>query len=153
MFVADVGQSDLARVRPGQAASVQLAGRTQPLAGSVHAVLPGANAADFTVPVRVDLPRLDVLPPVGLFGTARIAVGERRAAVVVPDAAVLHDDVTGTARVAVVRGGKARWIAVTTGLRSDGMTEIVSPALAADEPVVVSGQVGLPDGAAVAIQP
>ncbi|HEV2064635.1 MAG TPA: efflux RND transporter periplasmic adaptor subunit [Thermoanaerobaculia bacterium] len=153
VFLADVGQSDLARVRPGQAAAVELAGRARPVSGIVHAVLPAANAADFTFQARVDLKGMQGLPPVGLFGTARITVGERRNAAVVPDAAVLRDDVTGAARVAVVRGGKARWIDVTSGVRSDGVTEILSPTLAADEPVIVGGQVGLPDGAAVAIRP
>jgi membrane fusion protein (multidrug efflux system) len=153
VFLADVGQADLSRIRPGQGASVQLAGRPRPLSGSVHAVLPVASAADFTVPVRVDLKGLDAPPPVGLFGTARIAVGDRRAAVVVPDAAVLRDDVTGAARIAVVRAGKAVWVPVVTGIRSEGLTEILSPHLAPDEPVIVSGHVGLPDGAAVSIQP
>lgn len=153
VFLADVGQSDLARVRPGQATAVELGGRARPVPGIVHAILPGANAADFTFQVRVDLKGMQGLPTVGLFGTARITVGERRNAAVVPDAAVLRDDVTGAARVAVVRGARARWIDVTPGVRSDGVTEILSPALAADEPVIVGGQVGLPDGAAVAIRP
>jgi HlyD family secretion protein len=153
VFLADVGQSDLSRVRPGQTAAVELAGRARPVPGLVHAVLLGANAADFTVPVRVDLKGMQGLPPVGLFGTARISVGERRNTAVVPDTAVLRDDVTGATRIAVVRGGKAHWIAVTPGVRGEGSTEILSPVLAPDEPVIVAGQVGLPDGAAVVIRP
>ena len=40
--------------------------------------------------------------PLGIVGTARVLVGEHPDATVVPDAAVLRDDVTGVARVALV---------------------------------------------------
>ena len=149
-FIADVSQSDLPRVRAGQSAAVELAGRPRSVGGVVHAVLPGANAADFTLPVRIDLKGLE---EIGLFGTARITVGERRAATLVPDAALLRDDVTGRTRLAVVREGKAHWVAVTTGAHGAGVTEVLSPALSEAEPIIVAGQVGLPEGAAVQVRP
>ena len=152
-FLVDAPQSELGRIRPGQPVAVEIAGRTGRLQGTVHDVLPGANAADFTASVRVDLKGLEAIPPLGLFGTARIAVAEHRNAAVVPEAALLRDDVTGTSRIVVVEKGRARWIDVVPGLRSNGSVEIKAPPLAPGQAVVVSGQVGLADGAPVAAAP
>lgn len=153
VFLVDVTQSDLGLVRPGQSVAIEVPGRTDRFSGTVHDVLPGANAADFTVPVRVDLRALAGVPPLGLFGTARITVAEHRDAIVVPDAALVRDDLAGTSRIALVDGGKAHWIDVTPGLHGAAGTEITAPKLEPGQSVVVGGQVGLPEGAAVAARP
>ena len=150
-FLVDVTQSDLARVRPGQSVLIEVPGRPAPFRGTVHDVLPAANSADFTAPVRVDL--LGPGPPLGLFGIARITVAEHRNAVVVPDAALVRDDIAGTSRIALVENGRAHWIDVTPGLRGAAGTEITAAPLTAGQSVVVAGQVGLPEGAAVAARP
>ncbi len=152
VFLADVPQADLLRIRPGQKAMLQIAGSSQPLSGSVHAVLPGANPADYTGQVRIDLPSSRRLA-VGIFGTARIWVSERADATVVPDAAVLRDDVSGTARVALATQNRAHWVTVQTGVSDSGKTEIVSPPLPVGQTVIVSGLVGLPEGKLVSPQP
>jgi RND family efflux transporter MFP subunit len=151
VFVADVPQGDLSRVRPGQRAVIDLGGGRSENAGTVHGILPSANPADFTGGVRIDFPGATRLP-LGLFGSARIVVGERRDALVVPDAAVLRDDVSGVSRIAVVAGNKLHWIPVTPGLRQDGFTEISGAGLPAEGQAVVSGMIGLPEGKSVAIQ-
>lgn len=153
VFLADVPQSDLARIRRGQAARVELAARPAALAGTVHDVLPGANPADFTAAVRIDLAGLAEIPPIGLFGTARITVGSHRDAVVAPESAVVRDDLTGAARVALVENGRAHWVDVKVGAKGPGGVEIASPPLEPGRPVVVSGQVGLPEGAVVSPRP
>jgi len=153
VFLVDVTQSDLARVRTGQPVLIEVPGRPTRFGGIVHDVLPGANAADFTVPVRVDLRALSAIPPLGLFGTARITVTEHRDATVVPDAAIVRDDLAGTSRIALVENGRAHWIDVTPGLRGAAGTEITAPPLSTGQPVVVAGQVGLPEGAVVAARP
>jgi HlyD family secretion protein len=150
VFIADVPQNDLTRIRPGQAAIVELAGRGERVAGAVHDVLPGANAADYTIPVRVDLTGLKAAPPIGLFGTARITVAEHRDVPIVPEAALIRDDVAGTVRVATVQQGRAHWIDVSPGLRSEGVVEITAPPIEAGQTVVVAGQVGLAEGTPVA---
>lgn len=152
-FLVDVAQSDLSRIRPGQAVSVEIAGRPARLSGTVHDVLPGANAADYTAAVRVDLRGVDGVPPLGLFGTARITVAEHRDATVVPESAVLRDDITGTSRLVAVDQGRARWLDVSPGLRSNGRVEIKAPPLKPGQTVVVSGQVGLAEGSPVAAAP
>ncbi len=153
VFLADVPQSDLSRVRPGQRVEVALAGRAGPVPGTVHDVQPGANSADFTVPVRINLHGLREIPPLGLFGTARITVREHRGVVVVPDSALIRDDVSGTTRIALIQDGRAHWIDVAAGLRGVEGTEIADPPLSPGQSVVVSGQVGLPEGALVAARP
>ena len=152
VFLVDVPQSDLSRIRPGQKATVELAGGRAPVTGAVHSVLPGANAADFTGQVRVDLPAAAATGPIGLFGTAHILVGERSGVAVVPDAAILRDDVSGVSRVCLVVDGKAHWTDVAAGVKDSGRTEIVSPPLADGQPVIVSGLVGLPEGKNVSIE-
>jgi multidrug efflux pump subunit AcrA (membrane-fusion protein) len=152
VFLADMPQSDLARIHPGQPAQIVLGGRPAPLAGSVHSILPGANSTDFTGSVRIDLPRLAERLSIGLFGIARVTVGSRLGVLVVPDAAVIRDDVTGVSRVAAVVMGHAHWLAVTTGLKQNGMTEISGPEVAAGTVVIESGMVGLPEGKSVSVQ-
>ena len=151
VFVADVPQGDLARVRPGQRAAVDLGGGRTENAGTVHGILPSANPVDFTGAVRIDFPGAARLP-LGLFGSARIVVGERRDALVVPDAAVLRDDVAGTSRIALVSGNRLHWVPVTPGLRQEGVTQISGPGVPVEGQVVVSGMIGLPEGKSVAIQ-
>ena len=146
-FVASVPQSELSLVRPGQAVEVALSALPAAVVGLVRAVLPAG--ADSITPVRIALE----LPPAGLgpglFGVARIVVGVHRGATAVPAAAVLRDDITGSSRLAIVDQGKARWVEVKTGLAENGSIEIVSPPLKIGAQVIVQGQVGLPDGAAV----
>jgi multidrug efflux pump subunit AcrA (membrane-fusion protein) len=72
---------------------------------------------------------------------------------VVPAGAVLRDDVSGVTQVAVVSEGKVHWVQVTTGVAQGGRIEIVAPLLEPGTVVVVQGQVGLPEGAQVAVQP
>lgn len=105
VFLADIPQPDLPRVRPGQRATVELTAGTTPLAGVVHAILPSASSDNLTAPVRVDFAGPGAPSTLGLFGAAHIVVGTVRDAVVVPEAALLRDDVYGTTRLAVVTPG------------------------------------------------
>jgi multidrug efflux pump subunit AcrA (membrane-fusion protein) len=154
VFQADITQVDLPFIQAGQAAAIAVPGRPQSLGGQVHGTLAAAAGTDLTVPVRIDLRPLPPRLPVGLFGTARITVGERRNVAVLPQAAVLRDDVTGVSRIASVSPeGKVHWVTVTTGLVDGDRVEITSPELGPEQRVIVSGQVGLPEGSPVDIQP
>lgn len=154
-FNAQVTQSDLDRVRPGQRARVSLpAVGPAPVGAVVHGVLPSASSQNLSAPVRLDFspPRPDL--PIGLFGTASIVVGRQRHAIVVPAAAVLRDDVTGTSRVAVIDSASiAHWVVVQTGAQQGDQVAITSPPFTPGQRVIVQGQVGLPDGTRVHIQP
>jgi membrane fusion protein, multidrug efflux system len=153
VVIADVPQAALSKIHPGESAVVEIAGR-EPFAGSVHDILPAGTESDLTAPVRIDVAALPAGASSGLFVTARIAVAEHRQALVVPDAAVLRDDVTGVARIAMIdAAARARWVVVATGLSDGGRTEIVTPALVPGTRVIVAGQVGLPEGAPVSVAP
>jgi multidrug efflux pump subunit AcrA (membrane-fusion protein) len=153
VFRADIVQTDLPRIRPGQPAEVRLAAGAARLAGKVHAVLPAASATDLIAPVRIDFESGALPEALALFGTAAITVGARPGVPVVPAAALLRDDVSGVTQVAVVSEGKVHWVQVTTGVVQGGRVEIVAPPLEPGTVVVVQGQVGLPEGAQVAVQP
>ncbi len=153
-FVADIPQSEVAKIQPGQLASIEFPGRSQPLAGSVHDILASANPADLTAPVRVDFRAIPGDFPIGTFATARIIVRDRLGAAVVPESALLRDDVSGITRIALVTpDSKTHWVAVTPGLTQSGRTEILSPPFTAGSRVIVSGQVGLTEGATVSPLP
>ena len=149
VFIAHISQSDLTRIRPGQRATIDAPGRAIAVEGIVHGLLP-ADTSAMSVPVRIDLHMSDVAVPTGLFGTAHISVGERTNVLIVPAAAILRDDVNGTSRVAVVDlDGRARWAEVSVGVQQGTEAEISSPLLAPGTRVIISGQVGLPDGSHV----
>ncbi len=152
-FVAQIDQGAVSRVRPGNAASVEIPALRAAVPARVHSLLPVTTAGGFTTSVRVDLASPRSFMP-GLFGTAVIVVAEMHDAPVVPAAAVLRNDVTGTTRLALVTpGGTAHWIDVRTGVEEGDVVQVVSPALAEGEKVVTAGQVGLPEGARVQVQP
>ncbi len=153
-FIARIAQSDLTHVRPGERATITLPGKPAPVAGVVHGLLPADTSGGMTVPVRIDLqgsPTAAGLPiQTGLFGTAQIVTDELTGVPIVPSEAVLRDDITGITQVAVVSpDGKAHWVTVTTGASQGDRVQITSPVLNAGERVIVSGQVGLPDGSRV----
>jgi RND family efflux transporter MFP subunit len=154
IFRADLVQTDLARIRPGQRAEVQLASVPSPLEGTVHSILPAASSKDLTAPVRIDFGPSGLPPALGLFGTAAIMVGEHPNVPVVPAAAILKDDISGVQQVAVVTDqNRAHWVRVTTGLTDAGKVELTSPEPKPGERVIVQGLVGLPEGSGVQVQP
>ncbi len=153
VFVAQLAQADVPKVRKGQSARIQLTAAPQALTGTVHDILPAASSGTLSAPVRIDFARGRAPVATGLFGQVTVVVGVRKHVTVVPAAAVLRDDVYGTTRVAVVSGGRAIWVQVRTGLERGDTVQIVSPHLEAGSPVIVSGQVGLPDSTRVRIQP
>jgi multidrug efflux pump subunit AcrA (membrane-fusion protein) len=154
VFVAQIAQVDLARVRAGDPAVIDLAADALPQPATVYAVLPGGSATDLTAPVRLDFAACTLPEQVNLFGVAHITVGVRPGALVVPAAAVLRDDVTGVSRIAMVDPAeRAHWVEVKVGLSGEGEVEILSPPFSPGTRVVVSGLVGLPEGARVQVAP
>ncbi len=154
VFRVRVPQSELAYLRPGAAASIDLAGASVPLAAHLASVLAADAGSDLTAPMRLDFERPLSDPVPGLYGTARIVVSRRTGTLIAPLSAVLRDDVSGTRRLGVVGPGeKLHWVQVETGLEDSARIEILSPQLAPGTRVVLSGQVGLPEGTPLAIRP
>src|SRR5205823_13281685 len=90
----------------------------------------------------------------GRFGTAAIEAGAAHHAVVVPDSALVEDDLTGEGRVARVASDSiAIWTTVPVGAAQEGSHALPVPALPPGPAVLVRGQRGLPDSARVRIEP
>lgn len=156
VFEAEVSQIDLPRIRPGQPARVSLVADSVAWSGTVETILPVGSTESLSVPVRIRPDRGGAAGTagIGLFGHAEIIVGTRTDAAVVPAAAVLRDDVSGSTRIAIVGPDeRLHWRDVVTGITRNGRVEIVSPELAAGQSVITSGHIGLADGAPVRSQP
>ncbi len=116
---------DLVVLRPGQRARVSfdaLPGRL--VDATVRAVSPSITAATGVGAVRLTLDLSGGALPLGLYGAASVAVGERADVVVVPAAAVRNGGATGT-EVVVCEGGHAQPREVAVGLRQGDQVQVV----------------------------
>jgi len=150
-LAATATPSDLVRVRPGQLARVRFRGLDgKEVAASVRTVgrSVGANGMG---QVWLALDPGAVQPPLGLLGTASIAVSEPRDVVTVPEVSVRS---AGGDRLEVVLcdGGVTRVREVQTGRREDGWVEVTS-GLVSGEQVSVDEVTGLEDGATIDVAP
>jgi len=148
--IVSVPLADVTRVRVGAAA--RLAG-IGPGGGAgidgpaLHVVSAPAlvEAGTATVPVRLR-PAGPLAAPVGAPVQVDIDAEHHARVVVVPAAAIVREG--EETAVFVAAGGKAQRRRVRVGLADADGVEIVS-GVSAGEPVIVDGQAGLPDGAAI----
>ncbi len=139
-----VPERELARLKPGQTASVgadALAGRVFPAVVKLVSPTVDAATATFKVTLEVTDPKGDLKP--GMFARVGIVFERRVNALIIPRIALLDTD--GTSNVFVVAGGKAQQRAIKVGLSNAGKIEVVD-GLDGAEQVVVVGQNGLKDG-------
>jgi RND family efflux transporter MFP subunit len=141
-----VSSEDIGRIRKGQEAVLRVGsvpGRD--FRGSVRVVNLTADpmSKKFGVEVAFDNPEAVLRP--GTFGNLVFEVQSRANALVVPQIAVLENTY-----VFVAEGGKAVRKNVTLGLQNTTMVEILD-GLAEGAPVIVEGNFGLEDGAAVQV--
>lgn len=124
------------QIRPGTAVSFAVPGRDAPVLGSVYAIDPAVEASTrtFLVRARVGNPDGDLQP--GAFAEVQLPVDRRDGVKVVPAVAVVPG--LDSAAVFVVRGGKARRVAVWTGLRTRDAVEVAG-AVQAGDTVLTSG--------------
>jgi HlyD family secretion protein len=141
---AEVTETVLARIAPGQAVSVLAAGAREPVAGEVRLVSPEVNPTTRLGKVRVALPAGAALR-VGSFARGTVETA-RSDGIVLPVSAVQTG--SGQSSVQVVRDGKVETRPVKTGLSGDGFVEIVE-GLAEGERVVARSGTFLRDGDAV----
>jgi len=148
--IVSVPLADVTRVRVGAAARLVGIG---PGGGAgidgpaLHVVSAPAlvEAGTATVPVRLR-PAGPLAAPVGAPVQVDIDAEHHARAVVVPAAAVVREG--EETAVFVAAGGKAQRRRIRVGLADADGVEIVS-GVSAGEPVIVDGQAGLPDGAAI----
>lgn len=147
-IVASVPLADTPRITVGAPAHLDGAtGAARDLALSVLAPPTAVEAGAAAAPVRLR-PGRPVPLPVGTPVQVVIEAEHHHQVVLVPRAAIVREgDETA---VFVARDGKAHRQPVTLGLTDGEQVEIVT-GLAAGEPVIVDGQAGLPDDAAIRI--
>jgi RND family efflux transporter MFP subunit len=145
--IAAIAIPDVSRVQVGQPAHILVAGTESTEEGKVltrpAAVQPGSVTAD----VRIALDSQTKLP-VGTPVRVEIVAETHRNALAVPADAVIHDD--EDTYVMVAAGGKAQKRKVTLGLTTPKLAEVTA-GLRAGDAVIVKGEQGLPDGAAIAV--
>jgi membrane fusion protein (multidrug efflux system) len=141
-----VSSEDIPRIRKGQEAILRVGsfpGRD--FRGAIRVVNLTADPLNkkFGVEAVFDNPDAALRP--GTFGDLVFEVQSHENALVVPQSAILEN-----AYVFVVEGGKAVKKTVTLGLQDTAMVEIVD-GLAEGDAVVVEGNFGLEEGAAVQV--
>ncbi|HEY6001871.1 MAG TPA: efflux RND transporter periplasmic adaptor subunit, partial [Anaeromyxobacter sp.] len=135
--IADVYERDIARVRPGLAASLTLdAYPGKRFDGRIQYVYPRLDAESRTLPLRVSLPNAGGALKPGLFGTVEIRL-PARSGITIPSEAVID---TGDRRYVFAETSPGRFEprVVTVGERSGDHVEILE-GLAEGERVASSG--------------
>lgn len=143
-----VPETVLAQIKPGQSIQVRAAAYPDtPFAGRIETIDPVLDPQTRSATVRAILPNPDHRLKPGMLLSVSIAAQSRRAPAV-PELAVVGDG--DESFVFVVEDGKAHRIAVKTGLRQNGMVEILD-GLQSGQQVVTEGVVKLTDGTAVRV--
>ena len=152
VFEARLPAASTRLVRSGMAATVRTIGEPDREA-RVMRVLPVASATDQATLVWLTTTRRGT-PLLDRFGTVALQTSGSRRSPAVPAAAVVEDDLDGSARVVVVTADStATWTPVTLGATTAGWRELMGGTLAPGALVVVEGQRGLPDRTRVKPQP
>src|SRR6185312_784187 len=135
--IADVAESDLALIAPGQNANVRL--RAYPnkiFRGKVALIYPHLKAQTRTAQIRIELPNPDELLRPEMYAAVEIETGSKAPVLTVPNSAVID---SGDRRIVLVDKGDGRFEprAVEIGRHGEGHTEI-RQGIANGDRVVVS---------------
>ena len=128
---ADISESDVLRLVPGQTAAVRAVGMATPLEGTVRLIEPTIDTMTRLGQARISVADAGALRP-GMFAEAEIVVDDHQG-LAVPITA-LGSSADGNT-VMRVRDGVVERIAVTTGIRDGGMIEITAGLQAGDQVV------------------
>ena len=147
-----VHEKDVSRVRVGDEATIGLdALPNRPFTGRVKHILPQADAASRTFPVKIAVANTpDSALKAGMFARVRLRTGTAQPSVFVPKDAVVRQP-TGLV-VFVVQDDKAHMVPIKTGRTHDGLIEVLEGGLQPGNAVVVTGNETLRDQAAVVIK-
>ncbi len=145
---ANVAESDLSRIRPGDTVRVWDRAETQaPITAKVSSVFPAANLQTRTGIVEAVIPNDAERFIPGDYVVMAIETGERRNVLTVPNRAIVTIDQQRA--VWTLRDGRAHLQFVTTGVTDGNRTEIVR-GLSAGETLITQGHTGLQEGSPVA---
>jgi membrane fusion protein, copper/silver efflux system len=136
-LIAEVQESDLGLIRPGQkaqASMVAFPGRS--FEGTVDFIYPTLSRETRTARVRILLPNPELALRAVMYASVEIAVPTSGAVLVVPDSAVID---SGARQVVLIEKGEGRFAPrlVKIGARGGGFAEVLE-GVSAGERVVVS---------------
>lgn len=132
---AEVADSNLARLKPGQVVEITPAGVSQPLAGKVRLISPEVDRATRLGRVRIALPG-EARALIGSFASGRVEIG-RRTTLSVPISAVGFAVKNPT--VQVVNGDTVETRQIKIGLRGSREIEVLSGLNEGDQVVSRAG--------------
>jgi RND family efflux transporter MFP subunit len=138
----------LKKGNPAEVTFDALPGRT--FEGKIFSIIPRADEAARTFPVRIEIPNPDAAIKAGMLGRATLPVGNPHNAILVPKDALVLDG-TGAA-VYVIINQSARLVPVKTGSAHGALIEVEGD-LKAGLKVVVRGNERLRPGQPVQIAP
>jgi HlyD family secretion protein len=145
-----VGEREIPRVRLGQHAAVTVdAHPGRRFEGRVTAIVPGADAASRTFPVRVTVSNPGTLLKAGMFARVAVRAGDDRRALLVPKDAIVRRG--GQDFVFLVDSDAVRQIPVETRLEVGGLVEVRGDGLAAGQRAVTLGNEFLQPGMTVTV--
>jgi RND family efflux transporter MFP subunit len=144
-FVADVMERDLAKLRAGQSAEIELMSSTARLRGSVRTLSAQLDETTGLAQARIVLEPSPSPPLIGAHGRVRVGVNHRESARMLPRSA-LRGAIADGAEVVVCDHGKARVQEVQVGYRDAERFELVS-GLEPGAKVALDHVLGLDDGA------
>jgi multidrug efflux pump subunit AcrA (membrane-fusion protein) len=154
VFVADVPLADLAKVRPGERATISFQSLPgEMFSAKVDAVNPLSDPGSQSVRVRISFTgeaQKRKLLRSDMAGVVRIVTGLHHGVLIVPKVALLRDDETNTYSIAVAADSIARVLTVEVGARTDSTAEVAAPGLLPGMRVIVEGNYALADSARIA---
>ena len=137
-LAAEVNATDLARLRPGQTALVQLSGQDTALPGTVRRLDPGVDAATRLGKVRISVRASELLHS-GSYGEALLELPAYRAALTLPETAVAYDHAGAASVWLVDDDGQVSRRPVETGRKQQGRVEIRTGLTAAERVIQRAG--------------
>jgi HlyD family secretion protein len=132
---ADVAETDLLRLAPGQTARLRAVGMTETLDGTVRLVEPSIDPVTRLGRARISVAATDALRT-GMFVEAEILTAEREG-LAVPVTAIGSSPEGST--VMRVKDGVVERVAVKTGIRDGGLVEITEGLFEGDTVVTKAG--------------
>ena len=137
VFDADVFEKDLPRVRPGQEVKLKVTAFPEStFSGKVILINSVVDPETRTVKVRTEVANPDGRLKPDMFANVQIVTDVNRAAISIPQSAVLNDE--GKTVVFVAEGDGYKKRQVQAGIQNNGRVEVVDGLTAGDK-VVVKG--------------
>lgn len=144
MVRTGIPEKDISKVKAGDAALVTVdayPGKT--FEGRVRHIIPQADIASRTFPVKVEVANPDYLIKSGMFARVTVFYGPKRPALMVPKDALSRLGLR--TQVFVAEDGRARLVPVKTGRVLGGYVEILEGKLSKGDRVIVTGNESLQD--------